>query len=241
MADFTRRITGSAAVSSVMRSIGLTPPPLIAGSTDETAAQMWELATDVGQQLCDTYDWQWLLREHTITTVPGQELYPLPEAFNGYFEDSQWNQTSRLPVIGALTEPEWQMLKARNLAGTTFTLMFRIIADEVEFYEVTNTPQVIVLPYRSRGWVESVTGTPKDNLSENDDVVMLDPQLFKAALKLAWYSAKGFDTADASAVAQRCLSAAKAKDSPSRTLSLGTPGGMPYLGYLNIPDGGYGS
>lgn len=241
MADFSRRITGAEAVTSVMKSQGLTPPPSVVGSADETANQMWELATDVGQQLCDVHDWQWLQADHTITTVPGQTLYDLPTAFDGYTPDAQWNYTSRLPMLGALSEVEWQMIKARQLAGTTFTLLFRLANDKLELYDPPSTAQTLVLPYRSRGWVVSATGTAKDNLSENDDVVMFDPQLFKMALKLAWFTAKEFDTTKLEMAVNRLISAAKAKDSPARTLSLGPGTGYPYLGALNIPDGGYGA
>lgn len=241
MADFSRRITGAEAVTSVMKSLGLTPPPSIVGSADETANQMWELATDVGQKLCDVHDWQWLSRDHTITTVPGTTLYDLPEAFDGYIPDSQWNYTSRLPMLGALSTPEWQMVKARQLAGTTFALMFQVTNDKLELYESPSTAQTLVLPYRSRGWVVSATGTLKDNLSENDDEVMFDPQLFKTALKLEWFSAKEFDTTRLEMSLNRLISSAKTKDSPARTLSIGCGTGYPYLGMLNIPDGGYGS
>jgi hypothetical protein len=241
MADFSRRITGAAAVTSVMKSLGLTPPPSVVGSADETANQMWELATDVGQQLCSVHDWQWLSRDHTITTSPGTTLYDLPEAFDGYIEDAQWNYTSRLPMLGALSTVEWQMVKARQLAGTTFALMFQVTNDKLELYESPSTAQTLVLPYRSRGWVVSATGTLKDNLSQNDDEVMFDPQLFKTALKLAWFSAKEFDTTKLEMAVARLISSAKSKDTPGRTLNIGCGSAYPYLGYLNIPDGGYGA
>lgn len=243
MADFTRRITGSEAVISVMKSIGLQPPVLVVGSTNKTANQMWELATDVGQQLCDIHDWQWLSQDHLITTVPGQALYPLPTGFDGYVTDAQWNRTTRLPIIGSLTEQEWQMLKARELAGTTFTMLFRVVNDMVELFDTPSTVQTLALPYRSRAWVLGAGDVPKDNLTENDDEVMFDPQLFKLALKVAWYTAKEFDTTAMQGAMLRLIAAAKAKDAPSRTLSLGYGGSLmePLLGYVNIPDGGYGA
>lgn len=240
MADIMRRITGSEAVTSVMKSLGLTPPPSIAGSADKTANQMWELATDVGQQLCNVHAWQWLNRDHTITAVPAQTLYDLPAAFDGYVSDASWNFTTRLPMLGSLSDSEWQMLQARQLAGTTFTLMFRVVNDKLELYSPPDTVQTLVLPYQSRGWVVSAGGALKDNLSENDDTIMFDPQLFKTALKLAWFSAKEFDTTKLEMAVNRLISAAKAKDAPGRTLSLGTGSGYPYLGLINIPDGGYG-
>jgi hypothetical protein len=241
VADFSRNITGQKAVTDVIKVLGLTPPTSIADSTDRTAQQMWTLATEVGQQLLDEDDWQVLSKEFVITTVAGVTVYDLPADFNTFFNDASWNRTQRLPVLGSLSQGEWQMLKARNLGGTTFAMMYIITDNTVSFYSVGDGGQTVVIPYRSRAWVLSGDGaTPRDNLIYNDDVILYDPQLFKSALKLSWEVAKKFDTTASVLEYNRVLAAAKAKDSPARTLSLARRAGYPYLGYINIPDTNYG-
>jgi hypothetical protein len=245
MADFERTITGSQAVQDVMKILGLTPPGSVADSQNPTAKQLWVLATQVGQMLLDEIDegWQFTSRDYTITTSPGVPNYPLPDDWNGFIQDAQWNQTTRLPAIGSLREYEWQMLKARQLAGTTFTMLFRVQDGEVVFYEAPSTVQTIVLPYVTRGWVVAADGTTRrDNLQNNDDTILYDPQLFKAGLKLMWMAEKKFDTTRQQAVYDNLLDKARGKDTPGRTLSLDRrAGGFPYLGVLNIPDTGYGT
>lgn len=243
MADFARNITGQKAVTDVMRAIGLVSPPSISDSQDRTAQQFWSLASEVGQQLLDEDDWQVLSKEFTIVTTEGVTDYPLPADFNAFFNDASWNRTQRLPVLGSLSQGEWQMLKARNLGGTTFAMMYIITDNTVKFYSVGAGGQTVVIPYRGRGWVVSADGTTyRDNLQFNDDVILYDPQLFKAGLKVAWETAKKFDTTGSVNEYNRLLSAAKAKDSPARTLSLARGrAGYPYLGMINIPDTGYGS
>lgn len=242
MADYSRNITGAEAVIQVMESMGLGAPSSVADSQNPTAKQMWRLASDLGMQLLDEGDegWQFLNREFVITTS-GAASYPLPEDFNEFVSDSQWNRTTRLPAIGSLREYEWQMLKARQLAGSTFTMLFRIENEQVTFYETSSDPQEIVLPYVGRGWVRTALGAYRDNLTMNDDVILYDSQMFKAGLKLAWLAEKKFDTTRQQAVFDDLLKKATSKDVPGRTLTLDRrSGGYPYLGAINVPSTGYG-
>lgn len=202
---------------------------------------MWQLASEVGQQLMDEHDWQVLHAEMFIATTPGITDYDLPEDFNGFVNDASWNRTQRLPAIGSLTEVEWQLLKARNLGGTTFAMMYIIADEKVQFYDVGSTTQTIALPYNSRGWVRAAAGNRRDTLQADDDVILFDPQLFKVALKLAWQSAKGFDVAGTTAEMGRMLRNAKSKDAPSRTLSLRQGADGILLSQINIPDTNYGT
>lgn|SRR5574343_164965 len=244
MATSQRRSTGADLVIELMKSMSMTPPSDVAGSTDKRTVQFWQLATDAGQQLASIpHKWQVLTREMTIVTSPPNTLYPLPEDFDGFVPDSEWNRTTRLPVIGALEQYEWQMLKARLLAGTTFTALFRVTDDNVEFYQPPTTAQTIVLPYTSRGWVadEDDNTIRKDNLEKNGDIVLYDPQLFKAKLKFLWFKSKQFNTDQTEKDYENALASARANDSPGRTLSLGRGSDYPYLGIINIPDTGYGS
>lgn len=243
MATSQRRSTGYQLVTQLMKSMGMSPPTTVAGSTDKQAVQFWQLATDVGQKLAQgPYKWQRLTKEFTITTIIGTASYALPSDFDGFIPDSEWNRTTRLPVIGGLEEFEWQMLKARLTAGTTFTNLFRLDSDNVVFYDTPTAIQTIVMPYTSRGWVENsaALGTFQDNLILDADIVQYDPQLFKAALKLAFYTEKQFDTTKVRQAYKEALSAAMSNDSPGRTLSLSRGSDYPYLGVLNLPDTGYG-
>jgi hypothetical protein len=201
---------------------------------------MWELATDVGQQLCDQHDWQQLSSEFIITTAPGQTVYPLPADCDRIISDSSWNRTTQLPAIGSLVEPEWQALQARNLAGATFASLFRIENGALVLANAVSSVQTLVIPYQSRAWVRTAQGVPKDNLEQNDDVILFDPQMFKLALRVAWMVSKEFDVSMYVGALNRLISSAKSKDAPGRTISLAGAHSQ-YLGLINIPDTGYGN
>ena len=240
--SFARRITLLTAVADVMGELGLSVPGSVAANTEKTVLQFFRLTKKVGQQLAmGDFKWQILNAEFTITTVIGTPNYALPTDFDGFISDSSWNRTTRLPVIGALKEHEWQMLEARLLAGTTFTMLYIIENDFVVFYNTPTAAQTIVMPYTSRGWCKSATGDRQDELRADADVILFDPQLFKTGLRLAWYEAKQFDTTKFEKEYRRVLAAAKANDVPGRTLSLAGRSEYPYLGSINVPDTGYGA
>lgn len=241
MANFERNITGAQAVTDLMRQMGITPPTSVFDTQDATARQLWYLATRAGQRLLTEHDWQAMSAEYEITTTPGQPNYPLPEDYDRFITDAQWNRTTRLPAIGSLREYEWQMLKARNLAGTTFTMLFRVEQNQVTFYETPSTAQLIVFPYVTRAWVRAADETMRDNLQADDDLVLYDSQLFKAKLELDFRRDKGFDVTLQQQTFDELLETAIGRDSPGRTLSLAQRSTYPYLGVINIPDTGYGS
>lgn len=239
MATFNRLITLNTAVSELMGSMGLLAPADVTASTDKTVIQMRYLANKVGEELLNENSWQVLDKDWTITTDGVTLTYDLPADWDHFYQDASWNQTTRMPTVGSLTNQEWAQLKARNLGGTTFAMLYIIQNDQLTFYSVGDTPQTIVLPYVSRGWVRSALGVLKDNLAANDDVILYDPALFKAALKRAWQMDKGFDSTAAQLAYKDALNAAISKELPARTLTLATPQ-YPYISINNLPITGYG-
>lgn len=240
---FARQETALSAIADTMGQMGLAVPTTIVGNTEKTVAQFLRLANSLGQQLAaDEYKWQFLEREFTITTVIGQAAYDVPEDLDSFVNDANWNRTSRLPIIGSLTQQEWQMLKARLLTGTTFTVMFVMENNQIVFYDTPSAIETIVMPYTSRGWCTDSTGLVwQDSILADTDIILYDPQLFKVGLKLAWYSEKQFDTTKLQKTYNSVYSAAKGKDAPGRTLSLSGTRQFPYLGAINVPDTGFGS
>lgn len=238
---FTRRLSAGDCVRAVLGALGhATIPGDIFGVVDANTVLLRTLLTRAGQKLVSDYNWQFLEREHVVTTTVGETHYPLPADFDRFVQDADWNRTTRLPVVGSLTEPEWQMLKARQLQGTTFTMLFRIRDDHIEFYNTPSTVQTIVFPYVSRGWVRRGDDTLADNVQYDDDVCLFDTQLLQAALRLEWDTEKKFDTSSAVQAKNKAFGAATAKDKPGRTLTLNQTAAFPYLGVINMPDTNYG-
>jgi hypothetical protein len=243
MADFNRRISGYDCVKRVLGGQGLPIPVSASGSQNALDRQIWALLTEVGQDLLEKHNWQGLNNTYTITTVPGQTTYPLPNDFQSFIDSTAWNNNARLPLIGPMSDQDWALLQARQLGGTTLRMQYIIQDDNVEFYAVPTEVQTITMPYISRGWVRDATNPLlyRDYVANDGDTIMYAPRLIIAALKRRFRIEKGFDATAADEEYRLALEAAKYNDSPKKDLSLNSRAGYPYLGYWNMPDTNYGT
>lgn len=239
-----RYITAAQAVERVLRTMSLSVSVDIAGSLDSTTALLWHLLAEEGQKLLDeNTEWQMLNRSYIFNTVPGQTDYPLPADFQHFLDDTGWNNTARIPLIGPLSSQTWRMLKARQLGGTTFQLQYIIENDTIKLYHSPSEAQELVIDYKGRGWVQdSVDSTVYlDRPVRDADIVLYSPRLITAALHNRWRVEKGFDTIASQKEYDDALAIAKYNDRPKMVLSLNSKTRFPYIGYTNMPDTGYGS
>lgn len=243
MADISRQLSGYEIVKRVLATLGLGVPNSVASSSDTMTVQIWALLTECGQNLLGEYEWQWLQKTHTINTVPGTLIYPVPGDLDRFLNMSAWNKTSMLPLGGPLSGQSWSFLQARQLGGSTLQLQFTIRGDELIFYSVPATPQVLAIEYQSRGWVRDATNpaTFKDFMEGDGDVCLYDPQLIISYLKYKWREAKGFETSALERAYLKALAAAQAKDSPGVDLPISTRQSSGLIGGLNLPVTGYGN
>lgn len=243
MAANNRFITGYEIVRRALSVIGLPVPVSVAGSTDAVAVQCWALLTELGQELLNDHQWQLKTKTFTIVTDPLVKLYDLPVDFVRFVDNTDWNNTARLPLVGPMTEQQWALLVARQLGGTTFQLQYRLNQDQLELYYSPSTPNTLSLTYISRGWVQDGSDPLlfKDMMEQDSDICLFDPRLIISMLRFRYRRAKGFDTTDLEQEFNDALVNAQNNDSPAQTLNLSYMGRDDgYLGYKNMPDTGYG-
>lgn len=240
----TRFITAGEAVTRVLKSMSLSVPVSVSGSSDSTTALLWFLLGEVGREILDKHsEWQMLDRVMTINTIPGETRYSLPSDFQHFIDETGWNNTARIPLIGPMTTQQWRLLQARQLGGTTLRLQYVIENDEVVFYFAPSDTQEVTISYKGRGWVQDENDPTvyKDNPENDADIVLFDQNLIVAALKDRWRREKGFDTTVSAADYQEKLNFAVMNDRPRNALSISGRSRYPYLGYWNMPDTGYGN
>lgn len=242
MPDFNRRDTAGNICKAVLSVLGLPVPQVVSQATDSTSKQIWALLTECGQDLLDKHEWQFFNRTHQFNTIPGTLIYDLPSDFQNYIDSTGWNNTARIPLIGPLTDQQWRLLQARQLGGTTLRMQYVIAADKVEFYFVPDTPQTIAIEYKGRGWVRNGTNPLifRDYIETDSDLVLYDRRLMITYLKYRWREVKGFDSTNDREAYEDALDNAKYNDKPKVDLRISGAAGYPYLGYLNMPDTGYG-
>lgn len=246
MADYNVRVSGYEIVKRVLRVIGLPVPQSVAGATDAVSIQIWQLLTELGQELLDEYQWQFRTKTWTVVTDPLLKTYDLPADLRRFINLTGWNNTARIPLMGPMTEQQWALLVARQLGGNTMWLQYRLNQGKLELYYSPSQPNTLTMTYDSRGWVQDAADPTKfkDQMEADGDICTYDPRMIVAMLRFRWRRAKGFDTTDLEQEYISALNNAKNADEPGQDLMLSRgrngPGGFPYLGYVNMPDTGYG-
>ncbi len=248
MADFNTRQTGLEIIQAVCGQLGL-PVPIaaVANPTDVTARQMLAQLNYSGRRLIkptDSYRWQVLLKTWILFTDPLVTEYPMPADFDSFEDLTGWNFSSRLPMLGPATDPQWQTLKARNLGSSTISVIYRSRGGKFEIYNTFPDPQELRIDYSSRAWVQSGADPLvfRDYIAADDDVCLYDPDLMIAALRLRFLTAKGFDTTAAAADYNQALESAICADTDAPVLTCNVNDTYPLIStQFNVPDTGYGA
>lgn len=232
-------------IKDVMGQLGLTvPQAAVASPEDETAQQLVSLLTWSGRRLTKptgTNRWSSLKRTWTLPTVVGVTLYDLPDDWDAFIDITGWNTTSRLPMLGPATDPQWSTLKARNLGASTISVIYRVRNRQFEIYNSYSSPQSLMIDYSSRNWVLHPNATYGDGITDDGDEICYDNELITSKLKLAFLQAKGFDTTVAQTEYNEIEEQALNADIDAPILNVGRPMGYPLISNVNVPDTGYGA
>ncbi len=247
MANFNRRSVALDIIQNVQGQLALpVSSAAVTSVTDETAQQLVSLLTWAGRKLLKPtsgYRWQVLNKTWMLTTDPLLTQYPMPDDWDSFEDLTGWNYSSRLPMLGPASDPQWATLKARHLGSSTISVVYRTRGGKFEIYNSFSTPQQLGIDYTSRAWVE--TNDPlnpfRDYIAADDDVVLYDSELITAKVKLQFLTAKGFDTTAAQSEYDELEEAAICADTDAPVLGLTRASTYPLINTnFNAPDTGYG-
>ena len=235
-------------VNQVALEVGLMPVANVFTTADRSFAQLVGLANTCGYELLEEVPWQQLNQQYSLTTQAADDgKYDLPDNFGYMIDQTGWNRTDNVPLIGPLSGQIWQYLLGRDLVSYTIYASFR--ENEGQLWLFPQPPPVgieISFEYISRNWVRSTDGGGgelfMDHCAQPADVPIYEPYLFERLLKLRFLEAKGFDTMAAEARYNTSLNSWKGKSVGAPVLNQAAGrGGYPLLnGWCNVPDTNYG-
>jgi hypothetical protein len=228
--------------ASIMLGLGGQTAPFT--SNDPNVVQLREMLNSAGEDLVREFEWAHLRKEFDTTTVPNQDTYTLPQDFNRFVNQTEWNRSSKLPLGGPVTPQGWQLLKTLNVIAAV-QMFFRTKANTLILLPVPAGAYDLALEYLSGWWVSNDGGsTPSGGtLAADTDVVLLDGQMMVHRIRRDWQDAKGFDSTAASNAYEAALNVAKGNDEAAPVLNLNH---NPYnrarlLDGTNLPPTGYGT
>jgi hypothetical protein len=194
-------------------------------STDQSFVLLCELLNSFGEDVTSRHEWAHLIREATATTSASNTIYTMPSDFDRLIDQSEWNQSTRLPLIGPLSGQETQYLKAR-LNGVLIQVVYRLQGHTMTFAIAPPNAQLLQLEYVSRNWVWSAAGVAPDSTGvvATGDFVLFEDDLAIAGLKARWLEEKGFDSTAAADRFEDILRASITRNAAAKTVTLGGSG-----------------
>lgn len=239
-------------INQALAECGMTPVPDPFTSTDAAFVEAKTVLTSAGQEMLALHEWNKICRKYEITfgTTPSNPIntgkFDLPEDFGYMIDQTGWSLSERLPLGGPMTPQDYAYLVNTNLANSTVFVTFRM--NEGQFWVLPDPPpdgQEINFEYISRNWVQPDGTTDPDDredfVAASGDTVLYEPILIKKFLKLRFLEAKGFDTTAAVGQFLTMFNSWTGKDVSAPVLRMARSRLLPYLGYRNIPETGYGS
>ena len=202
--------------------IGIVAPNAAVTSTNTQIIQLLALSKQEGVAQVRRYDWEVLQKEATFTTLAAQlqgTIASLAPGLKFIVNDTIWNRSQRLPVLGSKSPHEWQQMIAMNL--TTPFSQYRVKADALYFYPVPPAGQTCAFEYMSKNWVSTSVGGTSDSWTNDADTPFLDDQLLIDGLVWRWKAAKGIDYSEDFATYERGIMDAMSRDASKPLLSLG--------------------
>ena len=226
-------------VQQVTGELGVNRPSFVVGNNDPQIVQFLALVNRLGRDIAKQYEWQRLNKEFSVTTVQGTPTYALPSDWLYQINQTEWDRTSRWPLIGPATTQEWQIYKSAIISEGP-NLRFRIANGFLEVDPPTGGLDLSFF-YVSRNWIDGADGLGYDKFQADGDRSVFDDSLMVTGLKAQWKASKGLDGTFDAAEFRTMLDTIKAQDKGAQKLSLG---GFPrniLLTQWNISDGNWPS
>jgi hypothetical protein len=239
-------ITAAEILNRVAAEVGFAPIDAPYASQDPFFIQLRYLLNTAGEELMQAYPWESLVRAHTINTVDGDTgTYTLPEDFGYILNQTQWDNTNRVPMGNPLSAQDWTYLKGRNLASNTIYASFRIAQGSFQVFPQPPPPNLdLSFEYISAGWVFDDSVDPavyKQAATLPSDRVLYDKTLITRALKVKYLESGGFETTKAQADYNQIFAFLTGNDKGAPVLNAGGGfRGTRYLSAFNTPDTGFG-
>jgi hypothetical protein len=221
--------------------LGLPSPTELAISVDQTSAQIFALLNAAINELTLYYEWQFLLKTATITTVAGQAAYDYPTDLGHIINQTVWSNSEARPTSGPVSPATWQHLTNGIVAIGPFS-MYRIVGNQIEFLPAPGDDGLIFkYQYISNCAVQSyLDPNTYTTLITNDlDSPLFDYWLLVKLLKLKLWQAKGLDTTSLVNDFARLMDAFTGQDHGAPVLALSSRRRSPFLTTNNVPDGNW--
>ena len=243
----TTLATASKILNRVAAEVGIEPvSDPYSPSAPQEFKQMRYLLNTAGEELCTAHPWEILSKSHQITTQSTDSgNYPLPDDFYYMINQTGWERSSNVPLMGPLSPQDWTYLQGRESVNETLYASFRLKEGTFSIFPQPPPDGLnITYEYINKNWVRDGSNATqfKDEVMGAADTPLFDKTLISRYLKVKYLESKGFDTTKAQDDFNQCFDFLTGFDKAAPVLNAGRGRrGIAYLnGAYNIPDTGFG-
>lgn len=186
-------------VQAFCRRANVPVPSTAVGSTDAQVNQALAILEEEGNDLASRHQWQGLTVEASHTTIAAEDQGDIatiaPTGFRYLLNNTIWDRTDRLKVIGRIGGQEWQAIKSGGITSPRY--QFRLRGNHLLVNPVPAAGHDWAFEYISKNWVLDPNGTTKKEFVTSDsDTFLIPTTLLLVGLRWRWMREKGMDYAE---------------------------------------------
>ena len=166
--------------------------------------------------------------------------YAMPAGFDRITDRTQWDKSKHWEMLGPETPQQWQWLKSGYIS-TGPRMRWRQMGGYFQVWPPMGTNEYLGFEYVSSYWAQDSSGTFVASLTQDTDTAIFPDRLMVLALKLKYFETKGFETTALFRDYNMQLEVAKSADGGAPNLSMAPRMSTALIGWVNLPDSGYGS
>jgi hypothetical protein len=202
---------------------GVTVPSSVLGTSDPQVLQLLRLVEEEGEDLRKRGPWQGIVKEASWSSTAAEDQGAVTtlaaSGFDYIKKDTFWDRTSKFPIIGPLSDSEWQARQALAITGPRYS--WRIRGGKMLISPIPAASLTFVFEYISKNWILGVDGTTyKQYFTLDTDTILLPEELVIMGLRWRWKKEKGFDYAEDFRTYEAQVKDALGRDGGKVTLSM---------------------
>src|SRR5574343_284370 len=205
---------------------GIPKPSAVYGSTDSQVLQAMALLEEEGNDLATRHDWQALVAEASHTTVATEDQGAVSTiASNGFrhiCNETIWDRTNNLPIVGPLDGKDWQAIKGMTSTGARYR--YRIRGGHLLITPTPDAGYSWYFEYVSKNWILGADGTTyKEYFTLDTDTILLPESIVLMGLRWRWKKEKGLEYAEDFRTYETQVMDALSRNGMKQTLNMGNP------------------